>query len=343
MSCCFSRGGDDLDSGFGSTDTVLEPRTDTPLRSRAYVRDIPMDMEIDALVLDVDGVLVDVADSYRRAIVESIEHVNGRTIRKADVQAFKDAGGFNDDWELTYAAALYVLATGEGYRASIDEYTDAIADAGGGLDAAERTIVDALDANAAERVRGAWDRDRLRDVFQALYLGSDLYRGIEGGDPPIETEGYIHEEPTLVDPDTIDALTDRFPVGILTGRPAPEAGIALNRVGLDVPAERRFTMDDWDAGKPDPAALVTLADRLDATAVAFAGDSLDDVRTAVNAADADPDREYSSIGVLTGGLTGEAGRRAFEDAGADAVLASVNDLPGRLSSRERGQRDGRNT
>jgi HAD superfamily hydrolase (TIGR01548 family) len=290
-------------------------------------------MKVDAVVLDVDGVLVDVADSYRRAIVESIEHVHGRTIRKDDVQAFKDAGGFNNDWELTDAAALYVLATGEGYRGSIVEYTDAIAERGGGLDAAEEAITDALSANATERVREAWDRDRLRAVFQALYLGEDLYRGIEGGDPPIETGGYIHDEPTLIDPGTIETLTDRFPVGVLTGRPAPEAEIALNRVGLDVPAEYRFTMDDWDAGKPDPAALLTLADRFDATAVAFVGDTLDDVRTAVNAAEADPDREYHGIGVLTGGLTGGDGRRAYEDVGADAVLESVNDLPELLSAR----------
>ncbi|MFQ3294175.1 MAG: HAD superfamily phosphatase [Halobacteriales archaeon] len=289
-------------------------------------------MEIDALVLDVDGVLVDVEDSYRRAIVESVEHVHGRTIRKPDVQAFKDAGGFNDDWALTAAAALYILATGEGYRASIDAYTDAIAEAGGGLDAARAVVTDALDANAMERVRDAWDRDRLRDVFQALYLGVDLYRGLEGGDPPIETEGYIHDEPTLVDPETIETLTDRFPVGILTGRPAAEAEIALNRVGLDVPAEHRFTMDDWDAGKPDPAALVTLAERLDATTVAFVGDTLDDVRTAVNAVEADPGREYSGIGVLTGGLTGEAGRQAFVDAGAHVVAGSVNDLPELLTA-----------
>jgi HAD superfamily hydrolase (TIGR01548 family) len=290
-------------------------------------------MKVDAVVLDVDGVLVDVADSYRRAIVESIEHVHGRTIRKDDVQAFKDAGGFNNDWELTDAAALYVLATGEGYRGSIVEYTDAIAERGGGLDAAEEAITDALSANATERVREAWDRDRLRAVFQALYLGEDLYRGIEGGDPPIETGGYIHDEPTLIDPGTIETLTDRFPVGVLTGRPAAEAEIALNRVGLDVPAEYRFTMDDWDAGKPDPAALLTLADRFDATAVAFVGDTLDDVRTAVNAAEADPDREYHGIGVLTGGLTGGDGRRAYEDVGADAVLESVNDLPELLSAR----------
>ena len=290
-------------------------------------------MAVDAVVLDVDGVLVDVADSYRRAIVESVEHVHGRTIRKEDVQAFKDAGGFNNDWELTYAAALYVLATGEGYRASIAEYTDAIAGGGGGLDAAEETITDALSANATERVREAWDRECLREVFQALYLGADLYRGIEGGDPPIETGGYIHDEPTLIAPETIEVLTDRFPVGVLTGRPAAEAEIALNRVGLDVPADHRFTMDDWEAGKPDPAALLTLADRFDATAVAFVGDTLDDVRTAVNAGEVDPDREYYGIGVLTGGLTGDDGRRAYEEAGAEAVLESVNDLPELLSAR----------
>ena len=64
-------------------------------------------MNADAVVLDVDGVLVDVADSYRRAIVESVAHVYDDTIAKGDIQAFKDAGGFNNDWELTDAAALY--------------------------------------------------------------------------------------------------------------------------------------------------------------------------------------------------------------------------------------------
>jgi HAD superfamily phosphatase len=90
---------------------------------------------------------------------------------------------------------------------------------------------------------------------------------------------------------------------------------------------RRFTMDDWAEGKPHPRALTTLADRFDADAVVFAGDTLDDVRTATNAAEADPDRTYRGVGVLTGGLTGESGRRAFDDAGAVAVVETVNDLP----------------
>jgi phosphoglycolate phosphatase-like HAD superfamily hydrolase len=91
-------------------------------------------------------------------------------------------------------------------------------------------------------------------------------------------------------------------------------------------------MDDWDEGKPHPRALTTLAERLDAERVAFAGDTLDDVRTAANAAATDPDRTYHGIGVLTGGLTGESGRLAYEDAGAAAVIETVNDLPALLES-----------
>ncbi|WP_202613809.1 TIGR01548 family HAD-type hydrolase [Halostella pelagica] len=287
-------------------------------------------MNADAVVLDVDGVLVDVEDSYRRAIVESIERVYDRTIRKADIQQFKDAGGFNNDWELTDAAALYVLAAGEGYGESIGAYTDAIAARGGGVDAAEAVITDALGANATERVREAWDRERLREVFQQLYLGADLYRAIEGGDPDTETDGFIHDEPVIADESTIAALTDRYDVGVLTGRPEAEASIALERVGLDVPAPHRFTMDDWEAGKPDPHALVTLAERFDAGTVVFVGDTLDDVRTAVNAAETDPSRDYRGVGVLTGGLTGEEGREKYEKAGASAVVDSVNDLPDHL-------------
>jgi phosphoglycolate phosphatase-like HAD superfamily hydrolase len=89
-------------------------------------------------------------------------------------------------------------------------------------------------------------------------------------------------------------------------------------------------MDDWAAGKPSPTALTTLAERFDAETTVFVGDTLDDVRTAVNAADADPDRTYHGVGVLTGGLTGASGRRKYEAAGAAAVIDSVNDLPGLL-------------
>jgi HAD superfamily phosphatase len=288
-------------------------------------------VDTEAVVLDIDGVLVDVADSYRRAIIESVHRVHGESIDRAAIQAFKNAGGFNNDWELTDAVALFVLATREGLEDSIDAYTDRIEQAGGGLVGAEAVIDARLTPEGAAQVRGAWDADRLRAVFQQLYLGRDLYADIEGRTPDIDTPGYIHDEPVLATPETIRSLTDRFPVGVLTGRPAAEAAIALSRVGLDLPAEHRFTMDDSPPGKPDPTALVTLADRFDAAHTVFVGDTLDDIRTARNAAAADPDRTYSGVGVRTGGLSGSEGTAKFEASGAKAVLDSVNDLPAFLT------------
>ena len=283
-------------------------------------------MQVDAVVLDIDGVLVDVADSYRRAIVESIERVYGESISRGDIQPFKNAGGFNNDWELTDAAALYIL-TGRETDVDVAEFTDAIAERGGGLSAAEAVVRTVLDGPASERVFDAWDPDALRTVFQTLYLGSDLFRELEDGDPAFDAPGYINDEPVLVSDETLTALPERYAVGVVTGRPAAEADIAMDRVGLDLPEQYRFTMDDWEQGKPHPHALATLAERFDADRVAFAGDTLDDVQTAVNADREDDNRVYYGIGVLTGGLTGEAGRQTFAESGASAVVDSVEELP----------------
>lgn len=285
------------------------------------------DIAADTVVLDVDGVLVDVADSYRRAVVASVDRVHGETLDRDAIQPFKNAGGFNNDWTVTYAVALYVLARREGLGRSVPTFTDAVAASGGGLEAAEAVVADLLDPDARERVYDAWDRDRLRAVFQQLYLGDDLYRDLEGGEPPLAATqaGFINDEPVLLDPATLDALADHE-LGVVTGRPRAEAAIALDRVGLDLPERRVYAMEDGP-GKPAPDALVAVAEDAAAERVVFVGDTLDDIETAHNAREADPDRDYHGVGVLTGGLTGEGGRRTFESHGASAVLASVNDLP----------------
>jgi HAD superfamily hydrolase (TIGR01548 family) len=280
----------------------------------------------DAVVLDVDGVLVDVADSYRRAIVETVarEHGLDADLARATVQPLKDAGGFNNDWAVTDAIALYALARQRGYDTDPESFADAVATAGGGLTGVRAVLADAVGA----AVEDDWAPERLRAVFQSLYLGSERYREFEGGDPPLDAPGYIADEPVIVTPGTLDALRDRVDLAVLTGRPAQEAEVALSRAGLgDLPPERRVTMDDDFPGKPEPAGLVVLAERLDARSVLFVGDTLDDVRTAVAAGEADPARTYRGVGVLTGGLTGEPGREKYAAAGAWRVVESVNEVP----------------
>ncbi len=287
-------------------------------------------MEVDAIVFDIDGVLVDTSESYHRAIVETIEVVYGETIDRADTQLFKDAGGFNNDWRLTEAAALFVLAVEHGYSSDIAGFTDAIAARGGSLEAAQEVIEEALTADALASVYDAWDPDRLRRTFQWLYLGPEYYTRLEDDPPPAERPspaGFMDDEPILIQDVTIEWALRTGSVGVLTGRPAGEAAIALERVGLDPPREHVITMDDWTGGKPDPSGLQTIARRCDARAILYVGDELDDIRTARNADAADPDRRYYGVGVLTGGLRGEEGASRLHEVGAEAVLDNVNQVP----------------
>lgn len=53
------------------------------------------------LVFDMDGVLVDVSESYRETIVRTVEHFTGRRIERSLIQDYKNAGGWNNDWELS--------------------------------------------------------------------------------------------------------------------------------------------------------------------------------------------------------------------------------------------------
>ncbi len=53
------------------------------------------------LVFDMDGVLVDVTDSYRETIVRTVEHFTGTTITRELIQDYKNQGGWNNDWALS--------------------------------------------------------------------------------------------------------------------------------------------------------------------------------------------------------------------------------------------------
>ena len=55
----------------------------------------------DLIIFDMDGVLVDVRDSYRSAILVTVEHFTGRQISKSLVQEYKHQGGWNNDWLLS--------------------------------------------------------------------------------------------------------------------------------------------------------------------------------------------------------------------------------------------------
>ncbi len=124
--------------------------------------------EVRALFFDMDGVLVDVSRSYRRAVEETVEEFTGRKLPPDAIQRYKNMGGFNDDWRLT--------------RAIIAER---------GVSAPLSQVVDAFQ----KRYRGtAWNGFIAQEP--ALMQTATLDRLCAGGRPMAVVTGRPHAEAT---------------------------------------------------------------------------------------------------------------------------------------------------
>lgn len=58
------------------------------------------------VVFDMDGVLAEVTESYRQAIVETVFHFTEHRIERDLIQEYKNRGGWNNDWALSQKIAL---------------------------------------------------------------------------------------------------------------------------------------------------------------------------------------------------------------------------------------------
>src|ERR1043166_1060711 len=57
------------------------------------------------IVFDMDGVLTEVSESYREAIVQTVARLTGHQITRDLIQQYKNQGGWNNDWALSHKIA----------------------------------------------------------------------------------------------------------------------------------------------------------------------------------------------------------------------------------------------
>jgi HAD superfamily phosphatase len=92
----------------------------------------------DLLIFDMDGVLVEVTDSYRAAVIECVHHFTGQRVSYELIQDYKNEGGWNNDWDLSQkiAADLGVPVPHSTIVAKFNEFF--LGDNGNGLIMRER-------------------------------------------------------------------------------------------------------------------------------------------------------------------------------------------------------------
>ena len=251
------------------------------------------------VVFDIDGVIRDVAGSYRLALSDTVEHfteggliAGGWRPTPIDIDTLKGEGIWNNDWEASLELAYRYF---EGLGQSRTDYPLSY----------EAIVAFFQSKYRGEMVDGAWT-------------------------------GYLAGEPLLVDRDYFEDLTSAgIKWGFFSGATIVSARFVLEgRVGLESPL--LVAMEDAP-GKPDPAGLFMVMKALDAAigeTVVYVGDTVADITTIMRAREQDLGRSFLAVGSLPPHVvTGEpAVRVAYEaglrSAGADAIVSSVQAVTG---------------
>src|SRR4051794_4829992 len=94
------------------------PRSDESLSGSAGA-----DMAVKpVLVFDMDGVLVDVSESYRATIIETVRHFTGKEVARDTIQEYKNQGGWNNDWALSQRLIADVAGMDVSYETVVEVF-----------------------------------------------------------------------------------------------------------------------------------------------------------------------------------------------------------------------------
>jgi phosphoglycolate phosphatase-like HAD superfamily hydrolase len=305
----------------------------------------------DLLVFDVDGVLINVHESFPHAIAHAVQQFlweRGLTgedwaVSPQETAWFKAAGGFNSDWTLAAGAALVYLVKslhdGETRIAALrqrppllEEITRQVARMGGGLRSLQHVLLDGLTADEVEEVMTLWDRRRITRLCMEYYAGTESAKvyGVEA--ETYRGPGLMRREKPLLHARHLPA---GFMFGIYTGRSLGEV-----REALDLLEARAHFRDDAiiaeDSGirKPDPEGLRVLARRFHPRLLIYLGDNLDDWETAARyEAERGPGLPPAVFAGILGGSPGPLSWSLFQERGAELVAESAEALLRWISGR----------
>ncbi len=313
---------------------------------------------VDTVVFDCDGTLIDVSRSYDAAIIKTasslirdfmdkslqIEKVGGELI-----QEIRRTGGFNSDWDLTYAVTLFsVVATEEG--AGLPRLKSIAADFASrprqGWRSVDRYLgASDLESSSLKEVRdylgypGNPLKSRLAATFDQVYYGERLYQEVYGVKPEksyrkglIDLERIIAKKETMKE---ISRMVERR-IAMATGRPYIAVEYTLKGLVDYFERDASVYIGDGDIfpelapelgkfKKPSGESLLLARREFGSDVMLYVGDSAED-RLMVRNAGA-PDGAILFAGVYGSSFSEKEQISYFTGAYSDVVVRDVNQIP----------------
>ncbi|HQB11775.1 MAG: Pyrophosphatase PpaX [Candidatus Omnitrophica bacterium ADurb.Bin292] len=305
--------------------------------------------KFDAVLFDIDNVLVDTRRSYLEAIRYTVEifltHGDVPFFSKSssgkmpellsthDVEKFKMLGGFNDDWDCCYGILVYLLSLPVTNR-TIEALKKA-----SNFDKLVKSVKERpLKVSGITAIYGRPSTlviEKVARIFQEVYLGKDIFPRLTHNKMRYwKKRGLIDREKPIFKSPLLQKIKDAgMKLGICTGRSSYEAAYALKAFGMDKLFDAITTMDDVkqeerlkreSLRKPHPFSLLKTTEKLGKKLhYLYVGDLPDDVLAA--------NRAKKSVSICSAAFPMMAAdpfraQKELEAAQPDYVLKSPSEL-----------------
>ena len=297
--------------------------------------------DVDSIVFDCDGVLIDITESYDLAITRTTKYVlknfakidNSIDVDFEIIDEFKSTGGFNDEVDLTYAAILSLVAakkTNQDQRTFVSKVVKN-ADSTGIVSVEKflKTITDLSEIKNQLSYPGKHGENPLYQIFDQLFYGPELYLKLFGTSSRFKDPGLIEHDDVILTDSLLKKLQSRFDkkIGIVTGRGFESVSHSLKDLLTYFNLESSLFLEDEsrDLAKPNPQSLIDCIEKMNSSKTIYVGDSMEDFIMA---------KKTSAYGhdVIFCGIIGTSKEpqkklKLFEQNDANLILDSINLLP----------------
>jgi HAD superfamily hydrolase (TIGR01548 family) len=307
--------------------------------------------KVDTIIFDIDGVLINVKNSFRKVIISTVNFYfsnflgwegKGELLKLEDTELFKLAGGFNCDWNLTYACIIFYLAMAEKLkiknikilselRNKLPEFTKNIKETGGGLENAKKIALSSLSETQKRKILKLADFNTIKEIFQEFYAGDKL-KEVYGISPKYikNSKRFYKREKILINL----SLPENFKYGIITGRTSGEVKLALEALGWKDFNRKNIICQDDGIVKTNPLSLVRISKRLKSKSGIYVGDTVDDLILVKNYQKR-KSKPYFFSSLVLSGAGGSKNRDVFLKMSPDILCKDVNVLLKFLSGEQK--------
>jgi phosphoglycolate phosphatase-like HAD superfamily hydrolase len=301
---------------------------------------------IDGIIFDCDGVLIDVSNSYDLAIKRTTAYILKEiaNISKFDpvtskiIDAFKATGGFNDEVDLTYAAILSLAAANNLKKSGKQFVFEVIKNADEtGIKSVEKFLDNSnADITILKKKLNYPDRhlkNPLYSIFDQIFYGPDLYFKLFKKNSNFTEPGLIENDIVLLKKELLDILKKKFgnKIAIVSGRGIESIRYSLKELldKFDIKNSLFLEDESRELAKPSPTSLIRTFKGIGSSHCLYVGDSMEDFIMAQKATKMG--NKITFCGIIGTSKYPEEKKKLFEEKNVKLILNSINLLPKALN------------